>query len=69
MGNYLLVNPKQLRVFPGLQSISFVTRSLQVSVNLYVPRKKFEGFLVLDSNYAAPSGAHEGDTGLQRFTV
>lgn len=69
MGNYLLINPKNLRVFSGLQSIYFVTKSLKVSVNSYVPGEKFEGLLVLYPNYAAHSGAHEGDTGLQRFTV
>lgn len=67
MDNYLLMNSKY-EVFPGLQSIYFVPRSLQVSVNLYVPGKKFKG-LVLYPNYAAHSGAHEGGTGLQRFTV
>lgn len=63
------MNPKSWGFFSGLQSISFVPRSLQVSVNLYVPGKKFKGLLVLYLNYAAHSGTHEGDTGLQRFTI
>lgn len=44
MGNYLLMNSKY-EVFPGLQSIYFVPRSLQVSVNLYVPGKNSRDFL------------------------
>lgn len=69
-GGYLFIDePKKLSVFPGLQSISLVPKSLQISVNLYVPGKKFKGLLVLYPHYAAHSGAHEGDTGLQTFTV
>lgn len=46
-GEIFIAEPTKPRGFPDIQGISLVPRSLQVSVNSYVPRKKFKGQLVL----------------------
>lgn len=68
-GEIFIAEPTKPRVFPDIQGISLVPRSLQVSVNSYVPGKKFKGYLVLHPHFVVPSGTHEGDTDLQRLIV